>query len=540
MIRARLALPCAALATTCALLALPACSGVERGGRGLGSAPAARSEPADTSDLPDSLTDQSLDWSRCEAPDASQGDEQMSPSPLPDGTEWECATMRAPVDYRSPEGDTLDIALIRSEAHERGDDRIGSLIFNFGGPGGSGVLTLPAFGQDYRDLHRRYDLVSFDPRGVGDSEGVNCLDPEGLDRYFAADPVPENAKERRRLNDRLREFAQGCEESAGDLLPHLTTEATARDMDLLRRVLGDRELHYFGVSYGTELGAVYAHLFPRRVGRAVFDAVVDPTGTTEQGALAQTKGFQLALDTYIDRCAESENCPLGDDEDEAEDRLTDLLHRLRERPLRTQDPDDRRLTESLAWGGIAQSLYSEDFWPYLTQGLDDALSDERPDGTVLLALGDAMNGRNPDGTYSTLQSSLTAISCADSSERYTDADVRRVRDAFDDASAVFGPAMAWSLLNCTHWPVRGDRPHPEVGAEGADTMLLIGTTGDPATPFQGTEHMQKALGGEDVAVTLTFDGEGHGAYTSGNDCVVDKTNAYLLRGDLPDNGDTCD
>ncbi|WP_049580907.1 alpha/beta hydrolase [Streptomyces sp. SBT349] len=506
----------------------------------MGAAPAARADPVDTSDLPESLTGQSLDWSRCPAPDPAQGDDQMSPAPLPDGTGWECATMEAPLDYRDPEGETLGIALIRSRAKERGDGRIGSLIFNFGGPGGSGVITLPAFGQDYGELHRRYDLVSFDPRGVGDSEGVSCLDSEGLDRFFAADPVPDGARERSRLTDRLRRFADGCEDASGDLLPHLTTTATARDLDLLRRVLGDDRLHYFGISYGTELGAVYAHLFPRRVGRAVFDAVVDPTGTTEQGALAQAKGFQLALGSYLDHCGEREDCPLGGDRDEAEDRLEQLLHRLDSRPMRTQDPDGRRLTESLAWGGIAQSLYSEDFWPYLTQGLGDALDEDRPDGTVLLALGDAMNGRNPDGTYSTLQSSLTAIGCADSSERYSERDVRDVLGEFEDASAVFGPPMAWSLLGCTHWPVDGARAHPKVGAEGARTILLIGTTGDPATPFEGTEHMQEALGGPGTAVRITFEGEGHGAYTSGNDCVRDKTNAYLLNGDIPDDGTTCD
>ncbi|MDT0342553.1 alpha/beta hydrolase [Streptomyces litchfieldiae] len=538
MTRARRAIPC--LLAVSALLAAASCTTDAAGpvSRGRTPALAARADATDTDDLPESLTGQRLDWSPCDNPEPSQGDDQMAPSPLPDGGEWECATMTAPRDYTEPEGETIDLALVRARSRARGEERVGSLIFNFGGPGGSGVITLPAFGQDYADLRKRFDLVSFDPRGVGDSEGVSCLDDAELDAYFAADPVPGNARERRELTGRLKDFAEGCEERASDLLPHLTTTATARDLDLMREVLGDDKLYYFGISYGTELGGVYAHLFPRRVGRAVFDAVVDPAGDTEEGALGQAEGFQLALGNYLERCADSADCPLGRDPDDAEDRLAGLLERLADRPMATQDPDGRRLTQSLAWNGIAQALYSEDFWPYLTQGLDDALAEDAPDGTVLLTLGDAMNGRNPDGTYSTLQSSLTAITCADSSERYSERDVRDALDEFEDASEIFGPPMAWGLLTCTHWPVEGRRAHPDVAAGGAAPILLIGTTGDPATPYEGTAHMKEALG-EDVGVELTYEGEGHGAYNSGNDCVRSAANGYLLRGEVPDDGTTC-
>ncbi|WP_110946161.1 alpha/beta hydrolase [Streptomyces avicenniae] len=536
MRRARLVAPsCLALA---ALLTTAACGG-GTGGADPGSLrPAADGRATDTSDLPDSLTGQRLDWSACPSTDPAQGPE-TSPTPLPDGAAWECATLTAPLDYTDPEGDTIDLAMIRARTDAKGERRLGSLLFNFGGPGGSGVATLPAFGRDYAELNKRYDLVSFDPRGVGDSEGVQCLDDRGLDAFFAADADPRTARERREFTDRLKDFARGCEERSGDLLPHLTTTATARDMDLMREVLGDRKLHYFGISYGTELGGVYAHLFPRRVGRALLDAVVDPTGDSEQGALGQARGFQLALGSYLDHCTQDDDCPLGGDKDEAEDRLGRFLDRLRDHPLRTQDPEGRELTQSLAWNGIAQSLYSEDFWPYLTQGLDDALSGDARDGTVLLSLGDSMNGRNPDGTYSTLQSSLTAINCADSKARYSVDHVRDRLDQFEDASAVFGPPMAWGMLSCTYWPVRGRHDHPDVEAKGSAPILLIGTTGDPATPFEGTEHMKDALG-DDVAVELTYEGEGHGAYNSGNDCVRDKANAYLLDGRVPDDGTTCE
>jgi pimeloyl-ACP methyl ester carboxylesterase len=504
-----------------------------------GGGPAAlAADSTDTKDLPSSLTGQRLDWEPCGPPEPEQGSQgsDAAVSPPPGGGRWECATMTAPVDYADPEGDTLGIALVRARA--KGGERIGSLVFNFGGPGGSGVATLPAFGQDYAALRERYDLVSFDPRGVGASEGVVCLDDQELDTYFAADAVPETARQRESLTGRLRGFADACEDGAGGVLGRQVRQQAARDLDLLREVLGDDKLHYFGISYGTQLGGVYAHLFPRRLGRAVFDAVVDPTLGTEQSALGQARGFQRALGNYLDECTSSDACPLGDTPKEAERRLGELLDRLDDRPMPTQDPDGRRLTQSLAWNGIAQALYSRDFWPYLTQGLDDALTEGHPDGTVLLGLGDAMNGRNPDGSYTTLQSSLAAIGCADSRQRFTVDDVRDRLDRFREVSPVFGPGLAWSLLTCTYWPVRGDERHPEVSAEGAPPILLIGTTGDPATPYEGTRRMKEALG-EDVGVELTYEGEGHGAYNGGDGCVREAADAYLLRGEVPEDGTTC-
>ncbi|MGP4113042.1 alpha/beta hydrolase [Streptomyces sp. 4N509B] len=540
------------------------------------TADSADADAVDTQDLPDALTGQSLDWSACHVLDSRQGDDETSPEPLPDdgddndgsangdgngngsadrddgGTPWECARLTVPLDYADPRGDTIEIALIRAPARERGEERVGSLLFNFGGPGGSGVAALPAFAGDYEELHEHYDLVSFDPRGVGASQGVVCLDDRELDAYFAADPVPATSAERAKLTDRLQGFADACSDRAGALLPHLTTANTARDMDLLRHVLGDDELHYFGVSYGTQLGGVYAHLFPQRVGRAVLDAVVDPTLTPEESARGQAAGFQQALAAYVEACAADDDtgdgnagggagCPLGDTEKQANQRLNDLLDDLREDPMPTRDPDGRRLTRSLAVSGIAQALYSQDFWSFLTQGLDDALPAEGqdPDGTVLLALGDALNGRNPDGTYTTLQSSLTAISCADSRQRYDVADVRAALDSFRAASPVFGESLAWGMLNCAYWPVRGTDRQPPVAADGAPPILLVGTTGDPATPYAGTRRMREALG-DDVGVVLTYEGEGHGAYTGGNACVRDTIDAYLVDGHVPRDGKVCD
>ncbi|MEU1784470.1 alpha/beta hydrolase [Streptomyces sparsogenes] len=471
---------------------------------------------------PDTSAHQKLKWSACPAPDDSQDGATTAP-----GKQWECATLHVPLDYRRPHGETLGIAMIRAKATDR-RHRIGSLIFNFGGPGGSGVATLPALAADYKELRARYDLVSFDPRGVGRSSGVRCLGDKQLDAYYAADSTPDDSAEAKALVGRVKQYAAACEKSSGKVLPHVGTTNAARDMDLMRGALGDDKLYYFGVSYGTELGGVYAHLFPKKVGRALFDGVVDPAQDPEQGALAQAKGFQLALGDYMKACGGGNgySCPT-----QAEIRA--LLKKLDRRPL--PGIGARRLTESLAGGGIAQSLYSRDFWQYLTQGVSDA---QQGDGKILLALGDAMNGRDPDGRYSTLQASLTAITCADFKQRYTVPDIEKKLPEFRKASPVFGDMLAWSLTQCTDWPVRGAWRTPDVSAPGAAPILVVGNTGDPATPYAGARKMAQELG-PGVGVQLTYKGEGHGAYDSGDACVRRTVNDYLLRGKVPASGKVC-
>ncbi len=469
------------------------------------------------------LAGQELDWKPCPAPSRS---EDSGAAGRPPGSDWECATLRAPLDYAHPDGDTIGIAMIRARATDQAH-RIGSLVFNFGGPGGSGITTLPAFGDDYRTLRTRYDLVSFDPRGVGRSSGVTCLSDKDLDAYYAADATPATKDEEKALVGRVNKYAAGCQKNSGKILPHVGTTNAARDMDLMRQVLGDAKLHYFGISYGTELGGVYAHLFPKNVGRAVLDAVVDPSSDPVQSALAQAGGFQLALGNYMTACVKtSDNCP-------TEQQITSLLDRLQNKPV--PGGDGRYLTQSLATGGIAQSLYSKDFWDYLTEGVEDA---ENGDGKILLTLGDSMNGRGQDGKYSSLQASLNAITCADFAQRYTTADIEKRTAEFRKASPVFGEFMAWSLLQCTDWPVKGAWQTPDVSAKGAAPILVVGNTGDPATPYEGAHKMAQELGAG-VGVEMTYRGEGHGAYDSGNACVKTTVDAYLLEGTVPAPGKVC-
>ncbi|MER6738168.1 alpha/beta hydrolase [Streptomyces puniciscabiei] len=479
------------------------------------------------------LAAQKLDWKDCPAPSEAEGG-GSAPSPLPHGGTWQCATMKAPLDWSRPKGDTIGIALIRARASGPASRRIGSLVFNFGGPGGSGVSALPAFASDYAALRTRYDLVSFDPRGVGRSAPVKCESDAQLDAYFQQDATPDDSAERTQLLDRTKQFNAACEKNSKKILPHVATTDAARDMDLMRQVLGDDKLHYFGISYGTELGGVYAHLFPGNVGRAVLDAVVDPTQNPEQSALGQAKGFQLALDNFAEDCASrTAECPIGTSAQDVKNRIAKLLDDLEKKPIPGIAP--RQLTQTAATNGIAQSLYSKDFWEYLTEGLEQAYAG---DGKILMLLSDSMNGRSEDGQYSNITAANVAINCADEKPRYTAGYVQQKLPEFRAASPLFGDYLAWGMLSCTDWPVAGAADHPDVSAPGSAPILVVGNTGDPATPYEGARKMADALG-KGVAVELTYKGQGHGAYDSRNRCVQSAVNGYLLDGREPKAGTVC-
>lgn len=464
-----------------------------------------------------SLTGQRLDWGRC-------GATASSPAP---GSDWQCATLKAPLDYAKPDGRTLGLALIRARSRGGGGERIGSLLFNFGGPGGSGVDLLPAFAPQYAKLRERYDLVGFDPRGVAASEGVRCRGDKETQAAEAIDLTPDTPAEEKAFFDDAAAFGKGCQKEAGALLGHVSTIEAARDMDLMREVLGDDELHYMGVSYGTELGGIYAHLFPRKVGRLVLDAVVDPTAGRVGQAENQARGFQRALDNYFRS--------RGKDPEQGTHEIAALLKRLDAKPLPTGSA--RVLNESLATTGIAVTLYSRNSWPALTRGLRDA---ERGDGSALLALADSYNDRDPSsGHYGTASHSQRAISCLDDRARPTEARTKARLASFRAISPVFGAYMGWDTTGwCHDWPVSGQWDEPDVSAHGAAPVLVVGNTGDPATPYEGARKMADELG-KGVGIELTWKGEGHGAYGSGSSCVDSAVNAYLLEGRIPRDGTVC-
>ncbi|MFI8454938.1 alpha/beta hydrolase [Kitasatospora sp. NPDC085464] len=515
-----------ALGLTALLLA--AATGCQ--GEGSSAAEPAPTSPATgASATATGLAAQRLDWHACAAPSAAQGG---GTAPAAD---WQCATLKTPLDHGRPDGPTIDLALIRSKAKDE-QHRIGSLLFNFGGPGASGVATLPALAPSYASLNSRYDLVSFDPRGVGASAGVTCLDDRALDASATVDSTPGDPAAVKALDDSNARFVAACEHNSGAVLPYVDTESAARDMDLMRQVLGDRQLSYFGVSYGTQLGGVYAHLFPQQVGRMVLDSVVDPTKDPQQSALGQAQGFQLALDDFMKACAArvGASCPTGAGGAEGTAKVTALVQQLERSPLPTAD--GRQLTETLGVTGIAGALYSQETWPVLAAGLTEAM--EQGTGTTLLQLADGLNGRDAQGHYSNLNAANRAVGCVDSRQRYSDQDVQQQLPQFQAASPVFGAFTAWGLTGCTGWPVPGKGDHPEVAAAGAAPILVVGTTGDPATPVEGAHAMAQQLG-PGVGVTVTLHGEGHGGYNTGNPCLKQTVDAYLLDGTVPADGTTC-
>ncbi|MEV0976076.1 alpha/beta hydrolase [Streptomyces sp. NPDC049915] len=506
----------AALAAAAALL-LSGCGGGSspEGGKPEGSDthPSATA-PGTAAGLPSALTAQRLDWGRCKG---------TADSPAPSG-EWQCATLLAPLDWSRPAGRTIGLALIRAKAD--GGDRIGSLLFNFGGPGGSGVAGLPSYAPLVSRLREHYDLVSWDPRGVAASEGVRCRGDREIEAAEAVDATPDTPAEERAFLGDATAFGKGCRQAAGELMAHVSTTDTARDMDLMRQVLGDAKMHYFGISYGTELGGVYAHLFPRNVGRLVLDAVVDPSADTVGHAENQTRGFQRALDDYLKST--------GQDPEQGTREIADLVNRLDTRPLPTAS--GRKLTQTLAVTGIVLPLYSKQSWPNLTSALGSA---ERGDGTELLALADGYNERDVSGHYGTSSHSQRLISCLDEKQRPTSRQTRQRLASFTRISPVFGPFLAWDTAGwCHDWPVPGQYDTPQVSAPGAAPVLVVGNTGDPATPYEGARRMADELG-KNVGTLLTWKGEGHGAYGSGSDCVDTTVNAYLLKGTLPKPDTVC-
>ncbi|XVQ13586.1 alpha/beta hydrolase [Spirillospora sp. CA-255316] len=514
--------------TAIVFLALTAC-GLAGACAGGGDSPSSGTGLGGHERLPSSIAAQRPSWGPCrDLPRDGAGSAQPAPA-------FECATVKVPLNYAKPDERTIGIALIRAKA-TRPEHRIGSLLFNFGGPGGSGVDALAQAATGYGALNTRYDLVGFDPRGVGRSAPVTCVDDRRMDQITAMDDSPDTPAEERALGDARVSYDRGCEARAGSILPYVGTRSAARDMDVIRDALGDRRLHYFGISYGTWLGGSYANQLPRNVGRAVLDGAVDTKLGDVQLDLQQAAAFQRALGSFGTACARlgAAACPLGRDSRAVVATTGRLLNGLDARPLPTRDPA-RPLTQSLGNTGVLAALYSEQLWPVLARGLTEA--SRARDGSTLLALADLQLGRREDGRYTNLAAANTAIGCADTTERHTPEEVRRLLPRFRGASPIFGPSMAWSLLQCTGWPTRGDDAAKEVGAPSAAPMVVVGNTGDPATPYAWAPALAEEIGGRTVLLTLK--GEGHGAYDTGDACVRKAVDRYLLDGVVPANGTTC-
>ncbi len=441
---------------------------------------------------------------------------------------FECATLRAPLDYGAPRSGDIKLAVSRKKATGPGK-RLGSLMVNPGGPGGSaiGFLQVYAASAYPAAVRARYDMVAMDPRGVAASQPVRCLTDTDMDAFAQADATPDSAAEERQLVAAYKKFAGACATRSGKLLRHVSTVEAARDMDLFRAALGDDKLHYVGASYGTFLGATYAGLFPARVGRLVLDGALDPSLNAAQVNRDQTAGFQTALASFAADCARHEDCPLESGRaDVAGMLLREFFKRLDEHPLETGKP--RRLTESLATTGVISAMYDEATWPILRRALATA---QDGDGALLLRLSDAYYERNERGSYTNLMPANSAVNCLDLPPAFRGpAGVRRSLPDFEKASPALGASFAWSALSCAYWPVRATGAPHRIPARGAAPILVVGTTRDPATPYPWA----RALAGQlSSGRLLTYDGDGHTAYTRGSTCVDRAINDYLLTNTPP-------
>ncbi|MFF1340580.1 alpha/beta hydrolase [Streptomyces sp. NPDC058290] len=449
---------------------------------------------------------------------------------------FQCATMKAPLDYAHPEsGQDVDIAVARRQATGPGK-RLGSLVVNPGGPGGSGIGYLQSYaGVGYpAPVRAQYDMVSFDPRGVDRSSPVQCLTGPEMDKFTQVDQTPDDAAERAELVAAFKEFAAGCQTRSQRVLPHVSTVEAARDMDVLRAALGDEKLMYVGASYGTLLGATYADLFPGRVGRLVLDGAIDPSLPALDLNRDQTGGFETALRSFTKDCAKQPDCPLGKGGPEAmAGQLQEFFRKVDAQPVPSGDPD-RPLGESLATTGVIAALYDESAWPQLREALTAAMNG---DGSALLALADSYYEREPDGKYANLMFANAAVNCLDQPPAFTGPEaVDTAVPSFQKASPVFGAGLAWASLNCTYWPVKATGTARALSAKGAPPIVVVGTVRDPATPYKWAQALAQQL---DSGVLLTYDGDGHTAYGRGSSCIDTAINTYLLTGTPPKDGKKC-
>ncbi len=493
-------MPGMSLRPTAALAALVAAAAVACGGDGIGgstSGDGGRTACTEAANAPAGALG-TLRWDTCR-----------------DGLER--GTLTVPLDHDDPSLGTIQLAVVRRLADDPAR-RIGSLLVNPGGPGFGGTVLAENAELIYGDeLLERFDIVGWDPRGTGDSEpAIDCIDD--YDPYFAVgDITPDTDAERQELIDTARAFAEACQERSGGLLPYVSTNASARDMDLLRAALGEDTISYFGFSYGSELGATWATLFPDTVRAAVLDGAADPTADPTESLVQQLAGFEATLATFLADCSARPQCAFHSDGN-AEGAFDALMADLDEQPVPTE-PGRPDLTRAMATTAVAQAMYDPSLWPVLASGLDQA---RQGDGSTLLALFDAYYQRQPDGTYGNELEAFLAITCADTDERPSveeaDAHVPRYRAA----APRFAPGTTGDY-SCTFWPTAGD-PRIEITGAGAGPIVVIGTTGDPATPLDSTRAMAEALEDGRLIVVHADQHTGYGV----NDCVNQAVHEYLV------------
>jgi len=476
---------------------------------------------------------QQLAWQDC-APFATTGSSRQAYGSKRD---VECTRLQVPLDYSKPDGDTITIGVLRYRATGQ---KIGSLLINPGGPGGSGMASAAGMVADYRktELGKRFDLIGFDPRGIGASEPeVKCLtgperDAERLD--LDVDTSAEGIAQTEQENKAYAEKCAAGTKFGAAMLANMGTRDVVKDMDVLRSALGDAKLTYVGYSYGTRIGTEYAETFPQNVRALILDGAVDPTQDQLASLVAQAAGFQKAFDEFVKWCREKRDCPLVSKDGSSSDAnasFRQLTTPLIQKPV---DVGNRKLSYNDAITAAIQAMYSQQLWPVLLDGLNEL---KKGRGTTLLRLADAYFDRDDQGNYSTITDAFNAVHCVDD-PRLTDKNAlletaKKYKEAapfLDDGNPPGAPLDA-----CAFWPapVTGRTDPPK--ADGIPPLLIISTTKDPATPYEAGVNLAKALNSR----LLTFEGVQHTVFLQGEKCVDDIGVKYLIDQTLPADGTRC-
>ena len=436
---------------------------------------------------------------------------------------WQCSQITVPLDYDDPGAGEITLALTRLPASDPGA-RIGPLFYNPGGPGApaSEYLRASAFAIP-SEIKQRFDLVAFDPRGVGQSSPILCGD--NIQEIIALEPNPQTDEAWQTVLDSVQAFADLCAERAGEALSHYGTINVARDMDRIRQAMGEDQITYLGFSYGTSIGQVYADLFPQTVRAMLLDGALDNALTAEQRNLEQMLGFDATLNRFIEFCRDS-GC-FGVDPREA---IETLIQRTAETPIPAPSAD-RPLNQGDLFAGITGNLYARFQWSGLANAIGSALAG---DGSAMIRLVDETWLRNPDGTYPNYFEAYYAVECLDHPYPRDPEEHRALKPVYAEQS-ILGPWWINTSLPCAVW--HGEPSPPDVPtAAGAPPILVIGNTGDPATPYKWAVALSRQL---ESAVLLTYDAEGHTAYLQLNTCVDGIVNAYFLDLTVPDEGTIC-
>ncbi len=464
---------------------------------------------------------QELDWGSCDsfATDGTVLNSAVS-----------CSYVTVPLDYDDPGGDTARIAISRAGAS---GDKIGSILFNPGGPGVSGLYM--ATQAEGSLVAERFDRIGFDPRGVGASTpAVRCLTAPEADAERAEPDVDVSPQGIAEQEADYGEYAAKCVDRNGaDVLEHVGTREVVRDMDVIRSVLGDEKLTYVGYSYGTRIGSAYGEAFPDNVRAMVLDGALDPEQNPIDEAVAQGAAFQTAFDAFVDDCMASDSCPLGDDPTTADERFRELVDPLIDTAASTTDP--RGLSYDDAVTGVQQALYSQSLWRLLRVGLSELTAGR---GDTLLRLADTYSGRLEDGSYTNLDDAFNAIRCVDDPPTTDRAEAgeadRRYREAAPFLDDGRGTGVA-PLDLCAFWPVPNTGNPHSITVAGLPTLVVVSTTGDPATPYQAGVELARALD----AVLVTYEGTQHTIAFSGVGCVDGPLVEYLVDLVPPDNDLVC-